>query len=99
MILDKTIAISTLLVGLTTCCIAAHDAPPKLGDWNREGAARYLDDRMDVWFAMATKLKTGQRETSCVSCHTTVPYALSRSVLRRAMHVSSPTPQEVRLLE
>jgi squalene-hopene/tetraprenyl-beta-curcumene cyclase len=54
---------------------------------------------MDAWFAKAKKLQTGQRKTTCVSCHLTVPYVLSRSALRQAMHVSSATPQEVRLIE
>ena len=35
----------------------------------------------------------------CVSCHTTVPYVIARPALRRAMQVSSATPQEVRLIE
>src|SRR5262245_32387600 len=69
------------------------------GDWDREGAAKYLDERMQVWFANAKKLRTGQSETVCVSCHTTVPYVLARPALRRAMKMDSPTPQEVRLLE
>ncbi len=67
--------------------------------WNLEGAARYLDERMDAWFANAKKLRTGEGETTCVSCHTVVPYALARPALRRAMHVSTATPQEARLLE
>src|SRR5437867_599299 len=93
-----TVVFTSLLMGLSGG-IAPRDSPAENGGWNREGAARYLDDRMDAWFANAKKLKTGAGETSCVSCHTAVPYALSRSALRRAMHVSSATPQEVRLLE
>jgi len=54
---------------------------------------------MEVWFASAKKLRTGQAETVCVSCHTTVPYALARPALRRAMQVSAFTAQEVRLLD
>src|SRR5439155_1472362 len=91
--------VSTLLIGLTARLVPAKDAPVERIEWNREGAASYLDERMDVWFAKANKLQTGQSATVCVSCHTTVPYALSRSALRRAMHVNSPTPQDARLLE
>src|SRR5262245_44976142 len=69
------------------------------GDWDREGAARYLDERMDVWFANAKKLKTGEGETACVSCHTALPYALARPALRRALRVNAPTPQEARVIE
>ncbi len=93
-----TVVVTTLLMGLTARA-APQDAPPERRGWNRESAARYLDERMDAWFANAKKLQTGQGETACVSCHTMVPYVLARSVLRRAMHVSRATPQEVRLLE
>src|SRR2546425_13142991 len=94
-----TVVVSVLLMGLTASGLGSQGAAAEHGGWNREGAARYLDERMDAWFANAKKLQTGLGETACVSCHTTVPYALSRSILRRAMQVSSPTSQEVRLFE
>ena len=94
-----TIGLTTVLIGLTAPGVAPQDYPAGRSSWNRESAARYLDERMDAWFAKAKKLQTGQRLTACVSCHTTVPYVLSRSVLRRATHVSRATPQEVRVLE
>jgi squalene-hopene/tetraprenyl-beta-curcumene cyclase len=86
------------------CCISAGQADPRTdrpwsGGWDREGAATYLDERMDVWFANAKQLQTGQAQTACVSCHTTVPYMLARPALRRAMQVSTATPQEARVLE
>ena len=67
--------------------------------WDKEAAAKYLDDRMDLWFDKARKLRTGQGTTTCVSCHTTVPYALARSVLRKATGVIKPTHQEAKLLD
>jgi squalene-hopene/tetraprenyl-beta-curcumene cyclase len=54
---------------------------------------------MDLWFGKARKLRTGEGETTCVSCHITVPYVLVRPGLRRAMGVSHPTPQETKLLD
>src|SRR6266566_694499 len=94
-----TVVVSVLLMGLTASGRGSQEAAAEHGGWDREGAAKYLDERMDAWFANAKKLRTGQGVTTCVSCHTVVPYALSRPVLRRAMHVSTRTPQEVRLLE
>src|SRR5213593_981080 len=94
-----TVVVSVLLMGLTASGRGSQEAAAEHGGWDREGAAKYLDERMDAWFANAKKLRTGQGETTCVSCHTVVPYALSRPALRRAMHVSTRTPQEVRLLE
>ena len=63
------------LFGFTAGQAAAHDEDRSAADgWDREGAAKYLDDRMDFWFAKAKKLRTGQTETACISCHTTIPY-------------------------
>jgi len=61
-------------------------------------ATRYLDDRIDIWFVKAKKLRTGAIQTSCVSCHTVAPYALARPALRKAAGVKGPAPQEERLL-
>jgi len=82
--------VTTLLVGLVARGVAPQTLPPS--QWLEE-APEYLDDRMDVWFAQAKKLHTGQGETACISCHTAVPYALSRPALRRAMHVATATPR------
>ncbi len=93
-----TLAITILLTpGLVSG--DSRDDRAATGGWDREGAARYLDERMDVWFAKAKKLRTGQARTACVSCHTTVPYVMARPALRRAMRVNVATPQELRLLE
>src|SRR5690242_7833723 len=67
--------------------------------WDQQAAAKYLDDRMDLWFVKARKLQTGEGKTSCVSCHITVPYVLARPALRQATDVGQPTPQESKLLD
>src|SRR5258705_1044597 len=74
-------------------------AAPVSAAWNRTAAAKYLDDRMDLWFTNAKKLRTGDEKTTCVSCHSSIPYALARPALRRAMHASAPAAQEARLVE
>src|SRR5262249_32185458 len=99
---SKFVIISVLavfLLGFAGRRAAPQTNRPVSGDWDREGAAKYLDDRMDIWFANAKKLQTGQSETSCVSCHTTIPYVMARPVLRAAMRVNTATPQELRLIE
>jgi squalene-hopene/tetraprenyl-beta-curcumene cyclase len=53
---------------------------------------------MELWFANGTKLKTGDTQTACVSCHAGLAYALSRPVLRRVMRVDTPSTQEARLI-
>ena len=82
--------------------VAAQQAPPSGGSsrsWDPAAAAAYLDARMDLWFANGTKLKTGDTQTACVSCHAGLAYALSRPVLRRVMHVDTPSTQEARLID
>src|SRR5215470_4593614 len=87
-----------LFLGLANGFSARHgipqDARTAPGGWDREAAAKYLDERMDLWFTTAKKLRTGQSETTCVSCHTSVPYMLARPSLRLATHASTATPQE-----
>src|SRR6187397_1941463 len=82
--------------------VAAQHAGPSGGSsasWDPAAAAAYLDARMDLWFANGTKLKTGDTQTACVSCHAGLAYALSRPVLRRVMHVDAPSTQEAKLID
>src|SRR4051812_47997361 len=52
--------------------------------WQPARAAAYLDERAKEWFAFASAHRgTGATQTTCVSCHTLVPYALARPALRR----------------
>jgi squalene-hopene/tetraprenyl-beta-curcumene cyclase len=71
---------------------------PATSSWDAAAAAAYLDARMDAWFANSTKLKTGDTQTACVSCHAGLAYALSRPVLRRVMHDDTLAFQEARLI-
>ena len=82
--------------------VAAQRAAPSGGGsstWDPAAAAAYLDARMDLWFANGTKLKTGDTQTACVSCHAGLAYARSRPVLRRVMHVDTPSAQEAKLID
>ena len=67
--------------------------------WDREAAARYLDSRMDAWWAGAKTLKTAGGETRCLSCHTALPYVWARQALRHSLGAAQPTPHEQRVLE
>jgi hypothetical protein len=93
-----------MALAFTMCAatVAAQQATPAGDDsrsWDPAAAAAYLDARMDLWFANGTKLKTGDTQTACVSCHAGLAYALSRPVLRRVMHVDTPSTQEARLID
>ena len=89
--------IPALLLILSCWTAFAGTAPGEPPPW-QTNAARYLDDRMDIWYVKSKKLRTGEIQTSCVSCHTVAPYALVRPALRKAAGVKAPVPQEERLL-
>jgi len=65
--------------------------------WDPKAAAAYLDRRQSWWMAWPRAQR--DHETFCVSCHTAVPYALSRSALRTALAEQAPSPNEQRLLD
>ncbi len=67
--------------------------------WDRDAAARYLDGRMDAWWANAKTLRTDGGETRCLSCHTVLPYVWARQALRRSQDVTQPTSHEQRVVE
>ena len=83
---------------LFTCVSLAADKPELISSpaWNQSSAAHYLDNR-ELWWQSWTP---AQRDhgTSCVSCHTVVPYALSRPALRKSLG-QEPSPAENVMLE
>lgn len=58
--------------------------------WDRKAAAAYLDARMNWWESWPSAAR--DHETFCVSCHTSLPYALARPSLRSAQE--GPTADE-----
>jgi squalene-hopene/tetraprenyl-beta-curcumene cyclase len=89
----------TLLASAPVAAQQAHPVQSGSRSWDPAAAAVYLDARMDLWFANGTKLKTGETQTACVSCHAGLAYALARPVLRRVMHADTPAAQEARLID
>lgn len=64
-----------------------------------EKAAQYLDDRADEWFGFdgADRGEDADR-VSCLSCHTSVSYALGRPAARRLLGQKQPTEDEAQIL-
>jgi hypothetical protein len=80
--------------------VAAQAGKPETrtaNDWNPKAAGAYLDRRLSWWMEWPRAQR--DHETFCVSCHTAVPYALSRTALRTALDEQGPSPNERRLLE
>ncbi len=83
-----------LLCGATILA-AAEDVTP--GDWNSKAAAAYLDQRAQWWSGWPPAAR--DRETFCISCHTSLPYALARPGLRAVLGEQGVSPIERRILE
>jgi squalene-hopene/tetraprenyl-beta-curcumene cyclase len=78
-------------------CTMSLSAKTNPQTWSPKAAAGYLDARMDWW---ATWPKSARDHgTFCVSCHTAVPYALSRPMLRTALAETAPAGPEQKLLD
>lgn len=65
-------------------------------NWNSKSAAAYLDGRSEWWETWSKSAR--DHGTFCISCHTAVPYALSRLTLRTALGEKGPSAPEQKLL-
>jgi len=64
--------------------------------WNQAAAAHYLDYRQKWW--QGWDVSQRDHQTVCVSCHTVLPYAFSRSSLRGSLGEQMPSgPEHVML--
>jgi squalene-hopene/tetraprenyl-beta-curcumene cyclase len=71
---------------------SAQQAATAVETWDARAAATYLDARQSWWLAWPTAAR--DHETSCVSCHTALPYALARPALRAALRQpEAPAPE------
>ncbi len=84
-----------LLAGITLSTLSGADV--SVQDWNPHAAAAYLDQRMSWWMTWPKAARDHQ--TFCVSCHTVLPYALSRSALHTPLAETLPTPTEQKVLD
>src|SRR6266496_660374 len=64
--------------------------------WNLRAAAAYLDGRAEWWLRWPNAAR--DHDTSCISCHTAVPYALARPALRTVLGERDLGGPERRLL-
>src|SRR6266516_8060361 len=86
-----------LIVVLVACPMTRAGGERK--SWKPEEARKYLDERQKAWFAFSSADRgEGETRTSCVSCHTVLPYAMARPVLRQLVGAVTATDQEKKLL-
>jgi squalene-hopene/tetraprenyl-beta-curcumene cyclase len=86
-----------LLVGIIVACWHTQTRAAGTNSWDQKAAAAYLDQRQGWWMEWPKAAR--DHDTFCISCHTAVPYALSRPTLRKALGEETPSPNERRLLE
>jgi squalene-hopene/tetraprenyl-beta-curcumene cyclase len=86
---------ASLVVGVLA--VSRHTESSSASSWDQKAAAAYLDQRAGWWMEWPKSARDHQ--TFCVSCHTAVPYAISRSALRKPLAETAPSANERRLLE
>ena len=65
--------------------------------WDPGKAASYLDSRAVWWSEWSGAAR--DHGTYCISCHTTLPYALARPRLRALLHEARPSAAEGRIMD
>lgn len=65
--------------------------------WDPKAAATYMDGRLSWWESWPAAAR--DHDTFCVSCHTSLPYALSRPALRAALAEQGPSAVERKFLD
>src|SRR6266436_8994003 len=80
-----------------TAAYLDHPERKAANSWDQKAAAAYLDQRAGWWMEWSKAAR--DHETFCVSCHTAVPYALSRPALRQGLAEEAPSANERRLLD
>ncbi len=90
-------AIFTSYLALSGNAIAADTGSHPADSWDPKAAAKYLDGREAWWLRWPTSQR--DHSTACVSCHTALPYALSRRALRSSLSEQSASSVETAMLD
>src|SRR5262249_25542142 len=91
--LGLVVLVPGLLAAIASRPAAAGEKAPDR--WDKAKAAQSLDRRAEDWFKFSGANRgQGASKSSCVSCHSLLPYALARPVLRGVSHDDRPTPFE-----
>jgi squalene-hopene/tetraprenyl-beta-curcumene cyclase len=91
--------IGALLACLSAAALVACSPPvAKVSEtWDPKTAAAYLDYRAGWW--MDWNGSARDHGTFCISCHTALPYALSRPALRASLGEQGPSINERKMIE
>lgn len=91
------LAIGMLVAG--TVAIGARQSPAEqaASGVDLKAAAAYLDARAEWWASWPSAAR--DRGTFCISCHTTLPYALARPALRAPLGERQPSSAETKIFD
>ena len=81
------------VVGIATTQAAVE---PDVQGWDAKAAAKYLDSRAEWWSTWPNAAR--DRGTFCISCHTTLPYAIARPALRGRSVRRGPSAAESKIV-
>jgi squalene-hopene/tetraprenyl-beta-curcumene cyclase len=89
-------ALALLVVVNVSGSLSARIAPDPSAGWDPKAAAAYLDGRATWWTTWPNAAR--DRGTYCMSCHTTLPYALARPALRGLLGERAPSAAEQKIM-
>src|SRR6476469_8433272 len=96
-VMRTSLGVAGLVLGLAIAVApgvsARRAADPR---WDAKAAAAYLDGRANWWTTWPNAAR--DRGTYCMSCHTTLPYALARPALRDLLGERAPSAAEDKIL-
>ena len=94
---NRTVASIGLLLACGVAVVSSKPAT-RLGSdqFDAKAAAAYLDARAEWWSTWPNAQR--DRGTFCISCHTTLPYALARPELRAPLGERQPSSAESKIL-
>jgi squalene-hopene/tetraprenyl-beta-curcumene cyclase len=94
----RTVTVAAALLVTIVVAGVTHAVPEADSrSFDVKGAAAYLDGRAESWSTWSNAQR--DRGTFCMSCHTTLPYALARPELRGRMGETQPAAAETKILD
>ncbi len=88
---------AVVVSGFATLAIGTSLAagPSDTAGWDAKAAANYLDARAEWWATWPNAAR--DQGTYCMSCHTTLPYAIARPALRGPLGEREPSAAEAKI--
>jgi squalene-hopene/tetraprenyl-beta-curcumene cyclase len=93
----RAVPLLAIVVVLSLLIACARPEAKIATSWDQKAAAAYLDQRESWWTGWSGAAR--DHGTFCVSCHTSVAYAISRPGLRSALAEQGPSTNERKLLD